>query len=75
MQCVENCQDPDPSKRIYYEQPVWQTVHMFVGELACIWGFVTCLINLAALTSILLQLRLPPCPIRCLPQAAPEESK
>ncbi|KAG8813798.1 hypothetical protein FRC17_001417 [Serendipita sp. 399] len=35
MQCVENCNDPDPSKRIYYEQPVWQTVHMFVGEMGC----------------------------------------
>jgi hypothetical protein len=25
MQCVENCSDPDPSKRQYFEQPVWQT--------------------------------------------------
>jgi hypothetical protein len=35
MQCVENCGDPDPTKRVYYEQPVWQTLHMFVGELGC----------------------------------------
>lgn len=35
MQCVENCQDPDPSKHVYYEQPVWQTIQMFVGELGC----------------------------------------
>jgi hypothetical protein len=35
MQCVENCNDPDLAKRVYYEQPVWQTLHMFVGELGC----------------------------------------
>jgi hypothetical protein len=35
MQCVENCSDPDPAKRVYYEQPVWQTLHMFIGELGC----------------------------------------
>ncbi|KAJ3891380.1 hypothetical protein GG344DRAFT_88311 [Lentinula edodes] len=29
MQCVENCDDPDPSRRILYEQPVWQTLQMF----------------------------------------------
>ncbi|PVF97822.1 hypothetical protein CPB86DRAFT_406545 [Serendipita vermifera] len=33
MQCVENCSDPDPAKRVYYEQPVWQTLQMFIGEL------------------------------------------
>ncbi|KAI8334769.1 hypothetical protein BC941DRAFT_432126 [Chlamydoabsidia padenii] len=32
MQCVENCQDPDPAQRRYFEQPVWQTLNMFVGE-------------------------------------------
>ncbi|KNZ80772.1 Transmembrane protein C2orf18 [Termitomyces sp. J132] len=35
MQCVENCADPDYSKRILYEQPVWQTLQMFVGEMLC----------------------------------------
>ncbi|KAI9484426.1 hypothetical protein BDB00DRAFT_146403 [Zychaea mexicana] len=34
MQCVEFCNDPDPSKRRYFEQPVWQTLNMFVGETA-----------------------------------------
>ncbi|KAI8584604.1 hypothetical protein K450DRAFT_217090 [Umbelopsis ramanniana AG] len=32
MQCVENCSDPDPEKRLYFEQPVWQTLNMFIGE-------------------------------------------
>lgn len=25
MQCVDHCDDPDPKKRIYFEQPLWQT--------------------------------------------------
>jgi hypothetical protein len=25
MQCVGNCDDPDPKKRHYFEQPIWQT--------------------------------------------------
>jgi hypothetical protein len=29
MQCVENCDDPDPRGRVLYEQPVWQTLQMF----------------------------------------------
>ncbi|TFY74649.1 hypothetical protein EWM64_g9363, partial [Hericium alpestre] len=29
MQCVENCDDPNPSHRQLYEQPVWQTLQMF----------------------------------------------
>ncbi|ORX46502.1 hypothetical protein DM01DRAFT_1368500 [Hesseltinella vesiculosa] len=33
MQCVGNCDDPDPSNRKYFEQPVWQTLNMFVGEM------------------------------------------
>ncbi|ORZ19017.1 hypothetical protein BCR42DRAFT_412045 [Absidia repens] len=32
MQCVGNCEDPDPTQRRYFEQPVWQTLNMFVGE-------------------------------------------
>ncbi|PIL23824.1 transporter [Ganoderma sinense ZZ0214-1] len=35
MQCVENCDDPNPAKRILYEQPVWQTLQMFFGEMLC----------------------------------------
>ena len=29
MQCVENCDDPNPRHHILYEQPVWQTLQMF----------------------------------------------
>lgn len=29
MQCVENCDDPDISRWVLYEQPVWQTLQMF----------------------------------------------
>ncbi|KAG1756450.1 uncharacterized protein EDB91DRAFT_1092729 [Suillus paluster] len=29
MQCVENCNDPDPASHVLYEQPVWQTLQMF----------------------------------------------
>ncbi|KDQ12303.1 hypothetical protein BOTBODRAFT_67501 [Botryobasidium botryosum FD-172 SS1] len=35
MQCVENCDDPNPAKHVLFEQPVWQTLQMFVGELGC----------------------------------------
>ncbi|KAI0361898.1 hypothetical protein OH77DRAFT_1416081 [Trametes cingulata] len=35
MQCVENCDDPIPSRRVLYEQPVWQTLQMFLGEMLC----------------------------------------
>lgn len=35
MQCVENCDDPDIHRRVLYEQPVWQTLQMFVGEMFC----------------------------------------
>ncbi|KAH9854018.1 hypothetical protein C2E23DRAFT_914158 [Lenzites betulinus] len=34
MQCVENC-DGDPAHRVLYEQPVWQTLQMFLGEMLC----------------------------------------
>ena len=34
-QCVRNCDDPDPKKRRYFEQPVLQTAQMFVGEMGC----------------------------------------
>ncbi|KAL0947099.1 hypothetical protein HGRIS_013237 [Hohenbuehelia grisea] len=35
MQCVENCSDPNPAERVLYEQPVWQTLQMFLGEMLC----------------------------------------
>jgi hypothetical protein len=35
LQCVENCDDPNPGARINYEQPVWQTLQMFLGEMLC----------------------------------------
>ncbi|CAG8592375.1 4856_t:CDS:2 [Ambispora gerdemannii] len=35
MQCVKNCDNPDPDKREYFEQPVWQTLIMFFGETLC----------------------------------------
>ncbi|KAI7870654.1 hypothetical protein BDF14DRAFT_1993856 [Spinellus fusiger] len=37
MQCVGNCTDPDPTKRRYFEQPLWQTLNMFIGEFA-VWS-------------------------------------
>lgn len=33
MQCVENCNDPDPRNHVLYEQPVWQTLQMFRASL------------------------------------------
>ncbi|KAI8990916.1 hypothetical protein BDF20DRAFT_903850 [Mycotypha africana] len=36
MQCVGNCDDPNPKNRHYFEQPIWQTLNMFVGEFA-VW--------------------------------------
>lgn len=35
MICVENCDNPDVSKHIHYEQPVWQTLTMFCGQMLC----------------------------------------
>ncbi|KAK7043647.1 hypothetical protein VNI00_008258 [Paramarasmius palmivorus] len=35
MQCVENCDAEDPRRRVLYEQPVWQTLQMFLGEMLC----------------------------------------
>lgn len=35
MQCVHNCDDTNPKKRAYFEQPVIQTAQMFVGEMGC----------------------------------------
>lgn len=35
MQCVRDCDAKDPKKRIYFEQPVIQTLQMFIGEMGC----------------------------------------
>jgi len=34
-QCVRNCDDPNPKKRVHFEQPVIQTLQMFIGEMGC----------------------------------------
>lgn len=33
--CVRDCDNPDPKKRRHFEQPVIQTLQMFVGEAGC----------------------------------------
>jgi drug/metabolite transporter (DMT)-like permease len=35
MQCVKNCDSADPRKRGHFEQPVLQTLQMFIGEMGC----------------------------------------
>jgi multidrug transporter EmrE-like cation transporter len=35
MQCVENCDSPDPRLHRVFEQPVIQTATMFIGESGC----------------------------------------
>ena len=37
MQCVEQCDDPNPANHVAYEQPVWQSLNMFIGELGCMY--------------------------------------
>ncbi|KAJ3225967.1 hypothetical protein HDU78_010500 [Chytriomyces hyalinus] len=37
MQCVRDCDGPD---RKLFEQPVWQTLTMFVGETGCLLAFL-----------------------------------
>ncbi|KAG9303144.1 hypothetical protein G9A89_005102 [Geosiphon pyriformis] len=45
MQCVENCNSNDPSKKPeYFEQPVWQTLNMFVGETLCFFAVYVILV-------------------------------
>ncbi|KAK4039701.1 hypothetical protein C8A01DRAFT_16343 [Parachaetomium inaequale] len=34
-QCVRDCDNSDPKKRRHFEQPVFQTLQMFVGEMGC----------------------------------------
>ncbi|KAJ2417087.1 hypothetical protein H4218_003828 [Coemansia sp. IMI 209128] len=38
-QCIGNCADPDPLKHEHFEQPVWQTLNMFYGEMLCLACF------------------------------------
>ncbi|KAJ2743082.1 hypothetical protein GGI20_004020 [Coemansia sp. BCRC 34301] len=38
-ECVGNCSDPDPAKHERFEQPVWQTLNMFYGEMLCLACF------------------------------------
>ncbi|RPA81591.1 hypothetical protein BJ508DRAFT_369761 [Ascobolus immersus RN42] len=33
--CVKNCDDPDPRTHRHFEQPVIQTLQMFIGEMGC----------------------------------------
>jgi drug/metabolite transporter (DMT)-like permease len=35
MQCVENCAAKSPKHRGHFEQPVLQTLQMFIGEMGC----------------------------------------
>jgi len=35
MQCVGNCDAPSPEYRQHFEQPVLQTLQMFIGEMGC----------------------------------------
>ncbi|KAF9427426.1 hypothetical protein BGZ76_002352 [Entomortierella beljakovae] len=34
--CVNNCDNPDPKTHEHFEQPIWQTLNMFVGETLCL---------------------------------------
>ncbi|KAK3375038.1 hypothetical protein B0H63DRAFT_563010 [Podospora didyma] len=34
-ECVRDCDNPDPKKRKLFEQPVIQTLQMFIGEMGC----------------------------------------
>ncbi|KAL3463847.1 hypothetical protein BJX64DRAFT_287065 [Aspergillus heterothallicus] len=35
MQCVRNCDSPNPKDHRLFEQPVIQTIQMFIGEMGC----------------------------------------
>jgi drug/metabolite transporter (DMT)-like permease len=35
MQCIKNCDSPSPKYREHFEQPVLQTLQMFIGEMGC----------------------------------------
>lgn len=36
MTCVKNCDNPDPKTHEHFEQPIWQTLNMFMGEILCL---------------------------------------
>lgn len=38
LTCVENC-DSDIGERQLFEQPIWQTLNMFIGEALCLLVF------------------------------------
>lgn len=38
LTCVENC-DADTDERHLFEQPIWQTLNMFIGEALCLLVF------------------------------------
>ncbi|KAF2455748.1 hypothetical protein BDY21DRAFT_348542 [Lineolata rhizophorae] len=35
MQCVGDCDDPNPNRQKFFRQPVIQTLQMFIGETGC----------------------------------------
>ena len=39
MQCVKNCDAHSTEAPIFYSQPVWQTLQMFIGESFCLLVF------------------------------------
>ncbi|KAI8922934.1 hypothetical protein BC831DRAFT_473599 [Entophlyctis helioformis] len=39
LTCVSHCDEPDKTKRHYFEQPVFQTLNMFIGEVACLFVY------------------------------------
>lgn len=39
MQCVADCDAPNPAKRRLFEQPVYQVLAMFAGESLCLIAF------------------------------------
>ncbi|KAI9205401.1 uncharacterized protein BJ171DRAFT_73101 [Polychytrium aggregatum] len=51
LQCVENCDDPDASQRKYFEQPIWQTLNMFIGEALCLLVYYISLYSESAKSS------------------------
>jgi hypothetical protein len=38
LTCVDNC-DADPQQQVRFEQPIWQTLNMFIGEALCLLVF------------------------------------
>ncbi|PVU93417.1 hypothetical protein BB559_003286 [Furculomyces boomerangus] len=34
--CVDNCSDPNSNNHVMFEQPIWQTLNMFIGEMFCL---------------------------------------